>query len=69
VETSLVCQTTISDNGLLTELSPGMALLFWYGGHRLIDGEITAMQLWVVFLGVISGGEAAGEFFANANGK
>ncbi|KAF2648785.1 ABC transporter-like protein [Lophiostoma macrostomum CBS 122681] len=45
----------------------GTALSFWYSGHLLVDGKITAVQLWIVFLGIVSGSEAAGEFFASAS--
>ncbi|KAL9114571.1 MAG: hypothetical protein Q9187_007443 [Circinaria calcarea] len=47
----------------------GMALAFWYGGHLLADREIDARQLWIIFLAVVAGGEAAGEFFASSNSQ
>ena len=46
-----------------------MALTFWYGGHLVADRDINAMQLWIIFLAVVAGGEAAGEFFANSNSQ
>lgn len=46
-----------------------MAFAFWYGGRLLADGQIDATQLWIVFIAVVSGGEAAAEFFASSNGE
>ncbi|KAK5165761.1 uncharacterized protein LTR77_008684 [Saxophila tyrrhenica] len=40
-----------------------MALGFWYGSTLLISGEYTVIQFFVVFIGVIFGGQAAGQFF------
>ncbi|KAK6599982.1 ABC transporter [Botrytis cinerea] len=45
----------------------GMALAFWYGGHLLADREINGYELFVIFLAIVSGGEAAGSFFAQSN--
>ncbi|KAM3065940.1 hypothetical protein ACMFMF_010565 [Clarireedia jacksonii] len=45
----------------------GMALAFWYGGHLLADQKINGFELFVIFLAIVSGGEAAGSFFAQSN--
>ncbi|KAI9643523.1 hypothetical protein NHQ30_008142 [Ciborinia camelliae] len=45
----------------------GMALAFWYGGHLLADRQINGYELFVIFLAIVSGGEAAGSFFAQSN--
>ncbi|KAF2182969.1 ABC transporter-like protein [Zopfia rhizophila CBS 207.26] len=44
----------------------GMTLSFWYSGHLLVDRKIDALALWIVFVGIVSGSDAAGEFFASA---
>lgn len=46
-----------------------MALAFWYGGHLLADREINGYELFVIFLAVVSGREAAGSFFAQSNSR
>ncbi|KAF3928401.1 hypothetical protein AA313_de0203150 [Arthrobotrys entomopaga] len=40
-----------------------MALGFWYGSKLLVAGEYTASQFYIIFLGVIFAGQAAGQFF------
>lgn len=40
-----------------------MALGFWYGSRLLISGEYTATQFYVIFIGVLFAGQAAGQFF------
>ncbi|EWC43425.1 hypothetical protein DRE_07611 [Drechslerella stenobrocha 248] len=40
-----------------------MALGFWYGARLLARGEYTITQFYVIFLGVIFAGQAAGQFF------
>jgi ATP-binding cassette, subfamily B (MDR/TAP), member 1 len=40
-----------------------MALGFWYGSRLLASGEYTVNQFFVVFIAVIFGGQAAGQFF------
>lgn len=44
-----------------------MSLAFWYGGNLLVSGEIGPVQIFVVFIAIVSGGEAAGELFAKTN--
>jgi len=44
-----------------------MALAFWYGGQLLARRELSAYEYFVVFIAVVAGGEAAGEFFASTN--
>jgi len=46
-----------------------MALSFWYGGVLLARHEISAYAYFVIFTAVVTGGEAAGEFFAGSNSK
>ncbi|KAI9146794.1 ABC multidrug transporter MDR5 [Paramyrothecium foliicola] len=41
-----------------------MALAFWYGGKLLADGEYTTEQFFVIYIAIVFGGEAAGQFFA-----
>lgn len=53
----------------ITNSISGMALAFWYGGHLLADREINGYELFVIFLAIVSGGEAAGSFFAQSNSK
>ncbi|KAF2471230.1 ABC transporter-like protein [Lindgomyces ingoldianus] len=43
----------------------GMTLSFWWSGHLLADHKITAMQIWIVFNAVVTGADAAGEFFGS----
>ncbi|KAK6352922.1 hypothetical protein TWF696_004919 [Orbilia brochopaga] len=40
-----------------------MALGFWYGARLLARGEYDATQFFVIFIGVIFAGQAAGQFF------
>ncbi|KAK6331904.1 hypothetical protein TWF718_002442 [Orbilia javanica] len=40
-----------------------MALGFWYGAKLLVSGEYTAQQFFMIFIGVIFAGQAAGQFF------
>lgn len=40
-----------------------MALGFWYGSRLLASGEYTTEQFYVIFLGVLFAGQAAGQFF------
>jgi ATP-binding cassette subfamily B (MDR/TAP) protein 1 len=39
------------------------ALGFWYGSRLLISGEYSTTQFFTIFIAVIFGGQAAGEFF------
>jgi ATP-binding cassette subfamily B (MDR/TAP) protein 1 len=41
------------------------ALGFWYGSRLLIDGTYTTSQFFTIFIAVIFGGQAAGEFFGH----
>lgn len=40
-----------------------MALGFWYGSRLLASGEYTTSQFYIIFLGVLFAGQAAGQFF------
>jgi ATP-binding cassette, subfamily B (MDR/TAP), member 1 len=40
-----------------------MALGFWYGSRLLAEGEYGIIQFFVIFIAVIFGGQAAGQFF------
>ena len=40
-----------------------MALGFWYGSRLLASGEYTTTQFFIIFIAVIFGGQAAGQFF------
>ncbi|KAK5208744.1 hypothetical protein LTR41_005973 [Exophiala xenobiotica] len=40
-----------------------MALGFWYGSRLLASGEYTTGQFYVIFVGVLFAGQAAGQFF------
>lgn len=40
-----------------------MALGFWYGSRLLASGEYTTGQFYVIFIGVLFAGQAAGQFF------
>ncbi|CZR52634.1 related to multidrug resistance protein [Phialocephala subalpina] len=40
-----------------------MALGFWYGSRLIADGEYTVSQFYVIFIAVVFGGQAAGQFF------
>ena len=42
---------------------PIMALGFWYGSRLLSTGDYTATQFYVIFIAVIFGAQAAGQFF------
>jgi ATP-binding cassette subfamily B (MDR/TAP) protein 1 len=46
-----------------------MALAFWYGGTLLARREISAYAYFVIYISIVAGGEAAGEFFASSNSK
>jgi ATP-binding cassette, subfamily B (MDR/TAP), member 1 len=39
------------------------AIRFWYGSRLLASGEYTTTQFFVIFIAVIFGGQAAGQFF------
>lgn len=41
-----------------------MALGFWYGGKLLADGEYTTNQFFIIYIAIVFGGQAAGQFFA-----
>ncbi|KAF7960170.1 hypothetical protein EAE96_001768 [Botrytis aclada] len=45
----------------------GMALIFWYGGNLLANGKLETVELWIVFLAILSGGEGAAEFFSSSS--
>jgi ATP-binding cassette, subfamily B (MDR/TAP), member 1 len=40
-----------------------LGLGFWYGSRLLAKGEYTTTQFFVIFIAVIFGGQAAGQFF------
>jgi ATP-binding cassette subfamily B (MDR/TAP) protein 1 len=40
-----------------------MALGFWYGSTLLASGEYTTSQFYIIFIGVLFAGQAAGQFF------
>lgn len=40
-----------------------MALGFWYGSRLIASGEYTVTQFFVIFIAVVFGGQAAGQFF------
>ncbi|KAF3184132.1 hypothetical protein TWF751_000129 [Orbilia oligospora] len=40
-----------------------MALGFWYGAKLLVSGEYNTQQFFMIFIGVIFAGQAAGQFF------
>ncbi|RVD87317.1 uncharacterized protein DFL_001559 [Arthrobotrys flagrans] len=40
-----------------------MALGFWYGAKLLVSGEYSTQQFFIIFIGVIFAGQAAGQFF------
>ena len=40
-----------------------MALGFWYGAQLLAEGEYSATQFYIIFIGVLFAGQAAGQFF------
>ncbi|RMZ76350.1 hypothetical protein DV738_g5027, partial [Chaetothyriales sp. CBS 135597] len=42
-----------------------MALGFWYGSRLLASGEYTTPQFFVIYMAVIFGGQAAGQFFGH----
>lgn len=41
-----------------------MALGFWYGSQLLASGEYTTTQFYIIFIGVLFAGQAAGQFFS-----
>ena len=40
-----------------------MALGFWYGSRLIASGEYSVTQFFVIFIAVVFGGQAAGQFF------
>lgn len=44
-----------------------MGLAFWYGGTLIAHGEYTAKQLFICFVSVIWGSQAAAGIFPVAN--
>jgi ATP-binding cassette subfamily B (MDR/TAP) protein 1 len=46
-----------------------MALAFWYGGQLIADGEYSTEQFFVVYIAIVFGSEAAGQFFAYTPSK
>jgi ATP-binding cassette subfamily B (MDR/TAP) protein 1 len=46
-----------------------MALAFWYGGQLIADGEYSTEQFFVIYIAIVFGGEAAGQFFAYTPSK
>ncbi|KAF2647953.1 ABC transporter-like protein [Lophiostoma macrostomum CBS 122681] len=47
----------------------GVTFSFWYGGTLLTQHQISALHLWIVFFGIVTGSEATSEFFARATSK
>jgi ATP-binding cassette subfamily B (MDR/TAP) protein 1 len=41
-----------------------MGLAFWYGGKLMSTGEYNTNQFFIVFIGIIFGGQAAGQLFS-----
>jgi ATP-binding cassette subfamily B (MDR/TAP) protein 1 len=41
-----------------------MALGFWYGSRLVASGEYTTTQFYVIFIGILFAGQAAGQFFS-----
>lgn len=41
-----------------------MALTFWYGGQLLGNYEYDVMQFFVIYIAIVQGGQAAGQFLA-----
>jgi ATP-binding cassette subfamily B (MDR/TAP) protein 1 len=41
-----------------------MALGFWYGSRLIANGEYTSAQFYIIFIGLIFAGQAAGQFFS-----
>ena len=41
-----------------------MALAFWYGGQLLGSHEYNVMQFFIVYIAIVQGGQAAGQFLA-----
>ncbi|TGO91110.1 hypothetical protein BPOR_0039g00240 [Botrytis porri] len=37
-----------------------MALIFWHGGNLLADVKLEHVELWIVVLAILSGGEGEG---------
>ena len=46
-----------------------IALGFWYGGRLVSTGEYTITQFYVIFIGVLFAGQAAGQFFSYSTSK
>lgn len=40
------------------------ALIFWYGGHLLANGEVTLLHFFICYMAALQGGEAAGVGFS-----
>lgn len=43
-----------------------MALAFWYGGQLLASREYDIVQFFVIYVAIVQGGQAAGQFFSFA---
>jgi ATP-binding cassette, subfamily B (MDR/TAP), member 1 len=43
-----------------------MALAFWYGGQLLASREYNPVQFFVIYIAIVQGGQAAGQFFSFA---
>ena len=43
-----------------------MALAFWYGGQLLASKEYNPVQFFVIYVAIVQGGQAAGQFFSFA---
>ena len=43
-----------------------MALAFWYGGQLLASREYNPVQFFVIYVAIVQGGQAAGQFFSFA---
>ncbi|MCJ1400565.1 hypothetical protein MMC11_003771 [Xylographa trunciseda] len=41
-----------------------MALTFWYGGQLLGNHEYDVMQFFIIYIAIVQGGQAAGQFLA-----
>ena len=41
-----------------------MAFTFWYGGQLLGDHEYNVMQFFIIYIAIVQGGQAAGQFLA-----
>ncbi|KAF2715325.1 hypothetical protein K504DRAFT_497197 [Pleomassaria siparia CBS 279.74] len=45
----------------------GVTFSFWYAGTLLTQHKIGALELWIIYFGIVTGAEATSEFFASAN--